>query len=315
MPIQQPVLTETHICKFFPSFTTAIRGSFTAGGFFTINLTFMKLKGLPLIIFIFSFYTLPSFAQEAADENKSSFKISLNYNSNLNYYGRTDSLKSSGVFPLAELWFTPNFYVNAAPVFVNNKVQSMEYAGSVASVGYLHTSTKWISNTYLLKPFYKEDSKLVQSALTAQAGSSITFLSKLINLTAGGDIKLSKQVDFGAMAGADHIFRIPASKNIVLVIDPSFYSYAGTQRFSNSYKRKTGGLFPKEQVVTETNQKFNILSYEASVPVIISKGKAQLITTPSYVMPQHLMNSSNNAAAAEKGEDTFYVTLGLKYSF
>ena len=275
----------------------------------------MKLKWLPLLLCIISFFTLPSFAQDVTDENNSSFKLSLNYNSNLNYYGRTDSLKSSGVFPLAELWFTPNFYVNAAPVFVNNKVQSMEYAGSVASIGYLHTSTKWISNTYLLKPFYKEESKLVQSVLKAQAGTSVTFLSKIINLTAGGDLKISNAIDYGAMAGVDHIFRIPLLKNAVLVIDPSIYTYAGTQRFTSTYKTKTGGLFPREQQVTETNQKFNILSYEASMPVIISKGKAQLIATPSFVMPQNLISSSNSTAAAENGENTFYITLGVKYTF
>src|SRR5215211_4525068 len=48
---------------------------------------------------------------------KTKFKLSVNYNSNLNYYGRTDSLKSTGVFPLAELWFTPKVYVSAAPIF------------------------------------------------------------------------------------------------------------------------------------------------------------------------------------------------------
>src|SRR4051812_40126990 len=82
------------------------------------------------------------------------FKLGLNYNSGLNYYGRTDSLKSTGVFPLAEVWFTPKFYINAAPIFVNNQLQTMEYSGSVASIGYMSMSDKWISNLYLLKPFY-----------------------------------------------------------------------------------------------------------------------------------------------------------------
>ena len=97
------------------------------------------------------------------------FKLSINYNSGLNYYGRTDSLKSTGIFPLAEVWFTPKFYINAAPVFVNNKLQTMQYAGSVASIGFLNVTDKWISNLYFLKPFYTQNSELVQSALKAQA--------------------------------------------------------------------------------------------------------------------------------------------------
>src|SRR5258705_1873839 len=67
-------------------------------------------------------------------KQKVQFKLSLNYNSGLNYYGRTDSLRSSGVFPLAELWFSQSFYVNAAPIFVNNEVSKFDYAGTVASV-------------------------------------------------------------------------------------------------------------------------------------------------------------------------------------
>src|SRR5688572_22231999 len=81
---------------------------------------------------------LHSKAQTADTTNKEglTFKLSLNYNSGLNYYGRTDSLKSTGIFPLAEVWINPKFYINAAPVFVNNSIQTMEYSGTVASLGY-----------------------------------------------------------------------------------------------------------------------------------------------------------------------------------
>src|SRR6478609_8616275 len=75
-------------------------------------------------------------------KQKPQFKLSLNYNSALNYYGRTDSLRSTGVFPLAEFWFNKSFYVSAAPVFVNNSVRSFDYAGTVATLGYLHSTEK-----------------------------------------------------------------------------------------------------------------------------------------------------------------------------
>ena len=64
-------------------------------------------------------------------ETKIQFKLGAFYNSNLNYYGRTDSLRSSGFFPVAELWLNDLFYVTAAPVFVNNSTVSFDYAGSV----------------------------------------------------------------------------------------------------------------------------------------------------------------------------------------
>jgi hypothetical protein len=255
---------------------------------------------------------------QTADSTQSQgikFKLSINYNSGLNYYGRTDSLKSTGIFPLAEVWFTPKFYINAAPVFVNNKLQTMQYAGSVASIGFLNVTDKWISNLYFLKPFYTQSSELVQSALKAQAGASFTALNKVINFTFGGDVKYSDQFDFGALVGIDHIFRFQNKDNSVLVIDPSFTVNAGTQNFSKTYRKKTGGLFPVEQQVTETYQQFNLLSFEASMPVIFSKNKFQIIATPAYVLPKNLVKVQGRPDLSETGENMFYTTLALKYIF
>lgn len=274
----------------------------------------MKKIILPLVFLMLSVWSNAQ-TTDSTDKAKTQFKISINYNSGLNYYGRTDSLKSKGVFPLAELWFSPKFYINAAPIFVYNKMQSLQYAGSVASLGYLNASDKWISSLYLLKPFYKESSELVQSALKAQAGASFTSLNKVLNISFGGDIKYSDQFDFGANAGLDHIIRIQNKDNSVVVIDPSFYAYAGTQNFSKSYRKKTGGLFPREQQITETYKQFNMLSLEASIPLIYSKGKMQVIATPSYVMPKNLLSVENRPDLSELGENMFYTTLALKYTF
>src|SRR5688572_8478803 len=75
------------------------------------------------------------FAQNDSVRNSVKFKLGVYYNSGLNYYGRTDSLRSSGFFPVAELWFTKSVYVNAAPVFVNNTQSSFQYAGTILTAG------------------------------------------------------------------------------------------------------------------------------------------------------------------------------------
>ncbi|MBD0285214.1 MAG: hypothetical protein ICV65_05275 [Flavisolibacter sp.] len=278
------------------------------------------MKRIFSILFIYGLFVINiTHAQtDSTNENKPQLKLSVNYNSNLNYYGRTDSLRSSGVFPMAELWITPKFYINAAPIFVTNKIAKMEYAGTVTTAGFQTVSDKWISNLYFLKPFYKESSQLVQSALKAQSGVSLTYLNKVMNLTAGGDVKFSDQTDFGATAGLDHIIRIQNSDNSVWVLDPSAYAYAGTQRFTNTYvKKKKGLLFlpGNEQQVTENVQQFNMLAYEFSMPIIYTKGKLQFAATPSYILPQNLMAASQRSSTAEKGENMFYATVGVKYSF
>lgn len=234
------------------------------------------------------------------------FKMGLYYNSHLNYYGRTDSLRSSGVFPLAELWFTPNLYINAAPVFVNNAIQSFKYAGTVATAGYhFNDQKKWAGHFYVVKPFYTTNSQLVQSALKAQVAGTLTWQGEIINITGGGDVKFSNSTDFGASAGVDHVFRMQLADHVVLVADPSAYLNAGTQQFTNTYIKKNKFLiFPgTEEQVSETVKKFSILSYELSMPLVLAMNKFQVLLIPAYVMPQHLTGP---------GKNLFYLTAGAK---
>jgi len=277
--------------------------------------TFLKTFIFPFALFI----TLQAAAQtDSTQKEKEQFKLSINYNTNLNYYGRTDSLKSSGVFPMAELWLSPKFYINAAPVFVNNAVQRMDYAGTVATAGYQNLTEKWFSHIYVMKPFYEQSSGLVQSALKAQSGFSISNLNKLVNVTLGADVKWSDAADFGATAGLDHAIRLEAKKGFVFVINPTLNAYAGTQRFSQTYtQRKKGGLLSpgREETVTENYNRFVVLAYEASVPLIMVKSSWQLVATPAYIVPQNLLQVPGQPHLSEKGENTFYTTLALKYSF
>ena len=239
-----------------------------------------------------------AFSQDDSTEKQQpKFKLGINYNSSLNYFGRTDSLRSTGFFPLAELWLTKDLYINAAPIFVNNAVQSMEYA---------------------LKPFYKQSSQLVQSALKAQTGASFSKLSRLINITAGADLKFSDKTDIGATAGIDHLIRKQFANNDVLVINPSAYVYAGTQNFTNTYNKNRPGflLIPgSQQQVNENVTTFNVLAYEFSVPVVYAKGKWMALLTPAYIIPQNLLTVENRPDLSERGQNLLYATLGLKYSF
>ena len=276
------------------------------------------MKHIFSILFLASFINMAS-AQDSTQKTKPQLKLSLNYNSGLNYFGRTDSLKSNGVFPMMEFWINNNFYVNAAPIFVNNALQKMDYAGTVATVGYQYMNEKWLTNLSVIKPFYEASAELVQSALKAQANMSFTCLNKVANITFGADAKFSDKVDFGATAGLDHIIRIQNKDNSVLLFDPAVYAYAGTQQFSRTYTRKKSGLpLPgrnSEEQVTETGTRFNILAYEASLPIIFAKNNIMFIVTPSYILPQNLITVPNRPDLSEKGENLFYTTLSLKYSF
>ena len=279
----------------------------------------MKTK-LKLSFIFFVLLTISSYSQEdSVAKKESSFKIGLFYNSSLNYYGRTDSLRSSGVFPLGEMWFNKNVYVSAAPVFVNNAAYSLKYAGSVISLGYYkkNKTEKFLSHLYFTKPLYESSSQLVQSALKGQATANFSALNKYVNVNFGGDIKLSDKLDYGLTAGLDHLYKKEISNNLFLFLNPTAAINAGTQKFTNTYYKKSNFLlFPGvEQQVTEEVNKFNILSYELSMPVILMKNKFQLILNPAYIIPQNLITVEGRPDLSERGKEMFYITAGAKYIF
>jgi len=266
-----------------------------------------------LISLMISFYT----ASAQTDSSKNvQFKLGAFYNTHLNYYGRTDSLRSSGFFPLAEVWFNRNFYMNVAPVFVNNASASFEYAGTIATAGYQFISgdKKWFGNLFAVKPFYKNNSQLVQSALKEQTGFSLTSLNKTVNITGGADIKLSDKIDFGFTGGLDHIFRKQFRDNSIVVIDPSVNLFAGMQQFTNSYYKKSSFLLlpPVEQTLSEEVKNFNILSFEFSMAVIFRIEKFQFLFTPAYVIPENLITVQDRPDLSETGKKMFYATIGAK---
>jgi hypothetical protein len=276
----------------------------------------MKLN--KFIIAIFSFSALIAQAQETDKETTPvDFKISGNYNTNLNFFGRTDSLQSSGFFPMAELWVNNNFYINAAPIFVNNKMQSFVYEGTIATLGFQHVSEKLITHAFFMKPLYTEETKLVQSALKAQTGLNLTALNKILNVTLGADLKFSDKTDLGATFGVDHLILFPEKNDVRLIIDPGFYAYAGTQNFTRTYQQQKRGLFllPTNNQVTENEQRFNLLAFEFAVPIILTKNKFEFSATPSYIMPKNLIKVEGRPDLSEQGENTFYSTFSMKYTF
>ena len=273
------------------------------------------------VIFLILFFKAVGYSQEdtTVKKKEASFKIGAFYNSYLNYYGRTDSLQSSGVFPLAELWLNNKFYISAAPVFVNNATQNMEYEGTVATAGYYSKSKneKFITHTWFTKPFYESGSQLVQSALKAQVNTGLSWLNKYININMGGDFKLSDKLDYGLTAGLDHLFRYKFEKEWHLFVIPSAYVNAGTQHFANTYYKKSSFLFFPgiEQQVTEEVNKLSILSYEFSMPVVLTKKKLQIILNPAYVIPQNLITVEGRPDLSERGKEMFYATVGAKITF
>ncbi len=265
------------------------------------------------------------FGQSQADSSgtngkKTSFKIGVGYNSGLNYFGRTDSLKSSGFFPSLEVDFKNGIYLSTDFIFINNSSQSMQYAATIAEGGYRfnNKANSLAGNVFVSKFFYQDNNALVQSALKAQTGLNLSYLNKIVDVNFGADAKFSDQADIGLTGGIDHIIKFVnlfGPGQGVLVFDPSAYLYSGTQNFTRTYYKNINLLFlpVSQQQVTEKSKSFDILAYEFSLPAVLRVSKLQFIVTPAYVIPQHVIRADGSIAQNPPG--LFYVTAGVNYTF
>jgi len=271
----------------------------------------MKSKYL-LLLLLTPFISLAQADNTKADsaaKKKNEFSASINYQSALHYFGRVDSFKSSGLFPVVGYQLKNGLYSQGTAVFVQNPSTPVTYTGASIELGYRFPEKKHFEgNVYVSKFLYRDKSVLVQSALEAQTGTNLTYKNKIINFTGGVDLKFSERMDIGATAGINHLFvkKITGWKKSAVAIMPMATVNAGTQNFTNTYIDKTNLLgVPVIRQRTEKVEQFSILSYEFAAPVVLVAGKFNAYVIPSYVMPQNLISG------LEYGENLFYVTAGM----
>lgn len=270
--------------------------------------------------------SLSSFAQikdsvaikdSSASQEKNHFIIGATYNSGMNYYGRVDSLKSSGVYSFIGFSAKNGLYLNATFVFLHNNLES-EYAATLLEGGYnfKNKGGNWAGSLSATRYLYRDNTILPQSAIKESAAASLSNLNKIINVTLGADVKFSDHTDIGAQTGLDHIIRFPnVFGNGVIVLDPSAYMYAGTQSFTQTYYQKKNLLFvPVAEEEVRNSREFNILAYEFSMPIVYSYKKVNLIILPAYILPQNILSVPGQSGLSEKGENLFYITATLKFT-
>ncbi|WP_157558010.1 hypothetical protein [Niabella aurantiaca] len=239
---------------------------------------------------------------------KNEFGVGVNFQTRLHYFGRTDSMQSSGLIPNIGFQLKNGLYVQGNFIFTQNKETSTAYAGATLEGGYRFKPSEHFSgNIFYMQVLYSDNSTLPQSALKGQTGINAAYTTPIITINAGGDLKFTKgQTDIGATLGADHLFILhkPDSRT-AFAIDPSLYLYAGTQRFTRSYmeQKELLGIPVSQKAHTETYDRFHILACEASVPLVMVAGKFFATLIPAYVLPQNLSDG-------EHGKNLFYLTVG-----
>lgn len=288
---------------------------------------FMTAKQLFVVAFILAL-PFASFSQNDTSAPKANvFTAGVNYQSKLHFFGRTDSLESQGMFGSIGYELKQGLYTNLNFILVNNASTSFEYTGTIIEAGYKFPTSKNFSGNVAYNHFlYKEASQLVQSSIKSQAEINLAYNNKIVNVNAGADAKFSDRTDFGVTAGLDRLFiyLIPGTTNAI-AINPSFYTYAGSQNFTQTYYEKkkntnilglpigngNGNGNGNMTLVTEEVKRFTILAHEVSLPVVFVAGKFNASFTGSYVMPQNLVEVQGRPDLTENGRNMFYFTAGV----
>lgn len=273
----------------------------------------MKTTILSLTIILLIPFSLA--AQSTTPAKKDEFSANITYQSLLHYFGRTDSLQSSGDFATIGFQSKSGLYIQGNIVFTQNKVQPMTYAGTLIEGGYRWTGDV-SGNLFYSQFLYNSQTKLVQSALKSQTGINLSYSNPILNLNGGADLKFSNQTDLGLTFGVDHLFLFKSENSgQAWALNPSVYAYFGTQQFSNTYieKKNVFGI-PVTQTTTSQATQLNILSYECALPLVFVSGKWNASFTPSYVIPQNLVTVSGRPDLSEQGSSRLYfsVSLGVK---
>ena len=282
-----------------------------------VNTIFKRISLIVIGLFVF----VTSHSQNVQDSAKNELTASVNYQSALHYFGRTDSLKSSGVFPVIGFKSKMGLYLNSTFIFTQNAATPLNYTGTILEAGYRFPYSKNFSgNIYYDHFLYQDKSVLVQSALKGQAGINTAYNNKIVNVNVGGDVKFSNgQTDFGFTAGLDKLFLIKdLIENGVVGINPSAYVYSGTHNYFQNVKNNRGqslgnllGGYNSSPTSLQQAKQFDILAYEISVPVVLVIGKFNAYVSPAYVMPKNLVTVAGRSDLSERGNNMFYFSAGV----
>ena len=236
----------------------------------------------------------------------------------LHYYGRTDSLKSNALLPTFTVQFdSVGLYGSGTAVFLSNKIQSFEYAGTIVEAGYRFGKQKGLTGNIYGNKFFYNTTQLPQSAFQEQVGFNFNYLMKPFNISATGSSAFSKvRTDFFASTGLNKSFTKKLNKAVFL-ITPTYVLNAGSQNFTSVRTRAglLGGVTGMNQQTTENNRRFKILSHEFSLPLIYARKHIYFILTPSFVVPENIITIPNKPELSEYANNLFYANATILFSF
>ena len=275
-----------------------------------------------------------------SSQKKSYFKVQASYLSNSVYAGRKDTANTLPYLtPSIEYNHKSGFYAGAFLGLLPNSNFDRDFFSLDA--GYIFdTIGKFSGSVFLNKLFYNSNSANVQSDIKFSSGLSITYDAKYVNITANGNVMFGTKTDFSLSLYLDHQFSFGDEEKYLLTIDPTVTSFLGSSGYYQNYRYKikknngggNGGVPQNVTITVSSPNKFQIMSYDLSLPINFDKGNWGLYFVPTYSIPVNPVTTSIKATGPNGGNlifpnlniprteteqisNTFFAELGFYYRF
>lgn len=309
----------------------------------------LKAKlGLRVIQFCFLFIVVSGFAQKKDTidysfldsinidellkfkEEKSYFKFQTSYLTNAVWAGRKDTAALPYLTPSIEYNHKSGFYIGASISYLANNNSRIDLWSLDA--GYSFDIIKKLNASfYINKPFYNSNSRNVQSDVSFYTGGTLTFENNILNVSATGNVMFGSESDFNLILSLDHQFNWSGKGDVNWTIAPVLNTYLGSVGYYQNYRFKRvnprNNLPQTLNVTISSPNKFQILSYEFSLPTYFDKTKWGIFLNPTFAIPVNPVITTYRVTGPNGGviipeskiteqiSNTLYAEFGVYFKF
>lgn len=296
-------------------------------GFFLISITTFAQKDTTKYSFLDSINLDDLFKLR---DGESYFKFQASYLTNSVYAGRKDTAALPYFTPSIEYNHKSGLYFGASISYLANNNSKIDLWSLDA--GYSFNIIKKLSaNIYINKPFYNSNSRNVQSDVNFYTGATLTYDTKLINLSATGNVMFGSENDFSLIFTLDHQFSWDGKKDAIWTISPMLNTYLGSVGFYQNYKfqrvNPRNNLPQTVNVTISSPNQFQVLSYEFSLPIYFDKIKWGVFLHPTFAIPVNPVITTYKATGpfggviipetkiTENISNTLFAEFGIYFKF
>ncbi|TYP74316.1 hypothetical protein BD809_104136 [Aquimarina intermedia] len=278
-----------------------------------------------MFLYTVAFLVSPIIAVSQNDENKnkSYLLLDVSYMSDAVFMGRRDSIATPYLYSSVGYYDKSGFYANASLSYLTRSDEGRVDL-SLITAGYEYTHKGFTAEISGTAYFFDEDSYNVQSQVVADLTGSLGYDFTILELLATGSSYFNNNSGTDIFVGL-HLNRTFYVLSKKLSIMPSVNLYAGSQYFYEEYYRNNrqgngnrggqgSGDVNSYIVDIKKVDKFNILSYELSIPLHYFYKSFVFSFTPGFAFPQSRATiTTEEQTFKEDLNNTFYWSVGINY--